>query len=314
MYHNLQQAQQLINTIDQMASQIRQQEMSNRQALSQMEQREAQAAQKLQQMQQMCQECTRVLQNHQSYFRNVPMHGSFQQENASPMGFSNFGYQTSGVSLGQPQNIGTFMHTQTPLIDPTTMGASTYYDSLQQFGGSGNQNLYTPGGFTGLQSSGVNMGSMGQGGVYSGMGNYQNSGVNLGQPQNVGTSLQTQSPLIDPTTMGASTYNDSLRQFGTSGGNQNLYTAGGFTGLQSSGTSMGSIGQGGVFGSQSTSNFSGQGNSSGINMEISSLPTHTPFASTTTMGPDRYQSAAQKIGGANMSMSTVGQQSGITNR
>lgn len=233
MYHNLQQAQQLINTIDQMASQMRQQEMSNRQALSQMEQREAQAAQKLQQVQQMCQECSRVLQNHQSYFRNVPMHGSYQQENASPMGFSSIGYQTSGVNLGQPQNVGAFMQTQTPLIDPSTMGASTYYDSLQQFGGSGNQTLYTPGGFTGLQSSG---------------------------------------------------------------------------------TSMGSIGQGGVFGPQSTSSFSGQGNATGINMEVSSLPTQTPFASTATMGPDKYQSAAQKLGGTNMSMSTVGQQSGITNR
>lgn len=233
MYHNLQQAQQLISTIDQMASQLKQQETSNRQMLSQMEQREAQAAQRLHQMQQMCQECSRVLQSHQSYYRTTQTQGSYQPEMGTPMGFSSMGYQTSGVNLGQPQNIGGFIQTQAPLIDPTTMGASTYYDSLQQFGGSGNQNLYTPGGVVGMQSSS---------------------------------------------------------------------------------TSMGSFGQGGVFGTQGLSSLAGQGTSSGVNMEISSLPTQTPFASTATMGPDKYQSAAQKLGGANMSMSTIGQQAGISNR
>jgi len=327
VYHNLQQAQQLLNTIDQMASQMRQQEASNQQMLGQMEQRENQAAQRLQQIQQMCQECSRVLQSHQNayhqnYFATAPLQGSYQQEIAAPMGFSSMGYQAAGVNLGQPQNIGTSLQTNAPLIDPTSMGASTYYDSLRQFGGQGNQAIYTPGGIPGMQSSftaasgfspQTSIGLSGQmtpGFSRSGL---QSAGVSLGQTQNAGALLQTQAPLVDPTTMSASTYYDSQRQFGMSSGNQALYSTGGVSGLQTTGT-FGSTGQGGVFGTQGIPSFAGQGSTSGINMEISSLPTQTPFASTATMGPEKYQSAVQKMGGTGLSMSTVGQQSGIATR
>lgn len=300
MYHNLQQAQQLLHTIDQMVAQMRQQEATNQQMLSQIEQREGQATQKLNQIQQMCQEVSRVLQNavavNQSLRATMPMQGSFQHEISSPMGYIGMGYQASGVNLGQQQNVGAFLPTQSPLIDPATMEASTYYDSLKQFGAQGNQSLFTPGttqaAFSGISSFGAQstfgMGAQSTSPAYSGS-SISTAGVNLGQSQSAGATLPTQSPLVDPTTMSASTYYDSLKQFGAQG-NQSLFTPGAAAGI-ASGSSISSSGQGGIFSTQ---------------------PSQTGFASSTAMGSDKFQSAAQKIGGTGIS--AMGQQSGISTR
>lgn len=206
MHQNIQQAQQLLSTINQMASQMRQQEASNRQLLSQIEQRENQAEQQLSQMQQMCQECNRILQStatfaSQQFSRTIPVQGSFQQGFSAPSAIGSMSYQTPGLSFEQ--------------IDPATMGAFTYSDPQKQIGG------------------------------------------NWSNPSS--------------STMGST------------------------------------AGQGGLFGGQGASG-------AGINMEISSLPTQTTFASPATMSPDKYQSASQKLGGSSINMSTIGQQAGISSR
>lgn len=242
MYH----AQQLIHSIDQIASQLRQQEANNRQIISQIEQKEALAAQNLQRIQQMCQECSQIMQG-----TSMPTQSNYGQS------FQGIAYQpgySSGIS-GTP-------------------------------GMTGNLGTTGMSGFTGM--SGISSGS------------YRNDGVRLGQPQNYGHIPQTQSPLVDSTTMGASTYHDSLQQFGSP--INTAISSPGFSSQyntpinpQLSIPSMGAS----QIGNQTVS-YPGQ-YTSGMNMEISSLPTNEPFASTANMSPSKYQSAAKKLGssGAN---------------
>ncbi len=222
MHLKLQQVRQMLQNIDQMVTQLKQQEMSNRQLLGQLEQKEAQASQNLSRIQQMCQECSRIV-------------------NTIPSG------QGMGQTYGQ-----------------TYQGQSNF----QQ-------------GYSGL--SGISM--------MSGAGSFQNDGVRLGQQQNIGSIPPTQTPLIDPATMSASTYHGSMQQIGSPIGSQ-------YSHLQSPamGTQMGSTISGPQMG-----NAAGQSFSSGVNMEVSSLPTFEPFASRSNMSPSTFQAASKKLGVAGSS-------------
>ncbi|MFY9174861.1 MAG: hypothetical protein WAO24_05905 [Peptococcia bacterium] len=180
MHQKLMQAQQLIHSIDQMASQLRQQEAYNRQIMSQMEQKEAQAANNLQRIQQMCQECSQIMQS------TVNM--------SSP---SNYGQTYQNMSNYQP-SYSSGMSTMGMSTTPNIMGMS---------------------------------------------GNTIGSSVNLSN----------------------TTHSSPSSSIGTKSG------------------------------SQTSSAYPGQF-TSGMNMEISSLPTAEPFASTANMSPSKYLSAKKQLG------------------
>lgn len=86
--------------------------------------------------------------------------------------------------------------------------------------------------------------------------------------------LATTSPLFDPATMGASTYQGTMQNFGHIPG--------------STGTGLGQFQQAGT-------QF-----------------TTSPLSDIATMGPDTYQASQQRLGGAATSLSQIGQQAGIS--
>ncbi|MBZ4655406.1 MAG: hypothetical protein JG781_2765 [Peptococcaceae bacterium] len=335
MFHQISQAQHTLNSISQMVSQMRQSEENNRQILSQLEQKEARAAQQLSQVQQMCGECSRLLQN----IGGSVQQGTQTQYQRYQPGFTggtnyNLGFEagnsfTGGRDFGPTMNMaqGT-LSTQSPLIDRSTMGPETYQNSLRQFGGT------AQGGYTGA-TGGINVGG---GQAYTGTtlstqsplidpttsnpSTYQNtvqqfsgqtkgivggyaSTPNIGSAQNLAQgTLRTESPLIDPTTMNPSNYENSLQQFsgGAMAGTRQTtsVTGGAMTGA--TGGTMGAT-MGGTMGGTITG---------GISMSTPSLPTNETFASVATMGPDTYQASAQRLGGSAPDLTSIGQQAGIS--
>lgn len=164
VHQQIQQIQQRINNVSQMASQIRQAEESNRQKLMQLAQEEAFAAQQMNRIQQLCQESISNLQSisfgntmgQQSYQSSAPsVFGQgysqgptalFNLATMNPDTYENtMQYMGGGQSSGITGGIGGMssgisgmhmgqMGTQTPLSDITTMGPDTYQSSREQLG------------------------------------------------------------------------------------------------------------------------------------------------------------------------------------
>lgn len=180
VHQQIQQIQQRINNVSQMAGQIRQAEETNRQKLMQLAQEEAFAAQQMNRIQQLCQESISSLQSI-SYGQTTGQH-SYQSSAPSVFGQS-YG---QGFSAG----IGTstqYQQSPTALFNLATMGPDTYENTMQLMGG---------GQSSGMTGSVMGMGSTG--GMSSGM----------------GSGVSTQTPLSDITTMGPDTYQASREQFG----------------------------------------------------------------------------------------------------
>ncbi|MFZ5753188.1 MAG: hypothetical protein ACOY3J_03015 [Bacillota bacterium] len=331
MFHQINQAQRTLNSISQMVYQMRQSEENNRQILSQLEQKEARAAQQLRQVQQMCDECNRLLQNVSG---NVQQGVQTQYQRYQPGFTGGTGYSMgfeAGTSFAGGRDFGPTMNmaqgtlsTESPLIDRTTMGAETYQNSLRQFGGTNQA------GFGGISG-----------------------GMNVGGGQNfAGTTLSTQSPLIDPTTSNPSTYQNTVQQFsgqtqGIVGGYASTPNIGSAQNLaqgtlrtesplidpatmnlstyesslrQFGGGAAGATGQTSGFTSGAMSGTMGATmggtmggtTTGGISMSTPSLPTNETFASVATMGPDTYQASAQRLGGSAPDLRSIGQQAGIS--
>lgn len=206
VHQQIQQIQQRMQNVSQMASQLRQAEESNRQRLMQMAQEEAFVAQQMNRIQQLCQESISTLQSisygitvgqgQQSYFSSAPpVYGQ-------------------GYSSGAP------------LFNLATMGPDTYENVMQYMGGPGggmSGGVGMPGGgmSTGMQG-GTMSGSMtggGLSGISSGLGgqSYTPMGTSgqTGQTGQIGSFGQsTTSALSDITTMGPSVYLSSREQLG----------------------------------------------------------------------------------------------------
>lgn len=178
MYHNqIQQVQQRINTIQQMVSQMRQNEQN--------------AVQQLNRVQQLCQECSQSLQS-----------AAYGQQGSSWMGTTPGFYGTQQYGMGQNQlGMEGGLSTTTPLFDLATMNPSTYQGTQQTFGGAG---MYTAGPlFSGQQQ-------------FTG-GQLQNQFANQQQyGQGMSTFMGTNTPLSDIATMNPDTYYASRKQLGQS--------------------------------------------------------------------------------------------------
>lgn len=209
--------------------------------------------------------------------------------------------------------------------------------SMQQAGQASYQGYYQPV-YSGM---GYNMGFE-TGAAFTG-------GRDFGPTMNMAQgTLSTQSPLIDRSTMGAETYQNSLRQFagaaqGGYAGAPNIGTAQNlaqgtlrtqsplidpatmsastyqsslqqFSGQALAGTKQAGGAMSGASGSTMGTMGGSMGGVStgGISMSTPSLPTNEPFASVATMNPDTYQASAQRLGGGTPNLSNIGQQAGIS--
>lgn len=236
MYHNqIQQVQQRINTIQQMVSQMRQNEQN--------------AVQQLNRVQQLCQECMSSLQNvtygQQSFSTMGTTPGFYGNQQYTSGQFGNEGglsttsglfelstmdpstyqgtqqtfgnvagmYSSSPIFSGNQQQrqftggqygnqqqynqgISTMMSTNTPLSDIATMGPDTYYASRQRLGQS------TP-----------NLNQIGQqAGINQNFGSTMSSSANMG---NMGMSMGS-TPFSNIATMDPSTYQGAQQQLGSS--------------------------------------------------------------------------------------------------
>lgn len=243
MYHNqIQQVQQRINTIQQMVTQMRQNEQN--------------AVQQLNRVQQLCQECMSSLQN-----------VSFGQQSFTGISTTPGFYGTQQYSFGQNQygNEGG-LSTTSGLFELSTMDPSTYQGTQQTFGNAagmyssspmfaggqqqqqyagsqfGNQQQYNQGisSVMGTNTPLSNIATMGpdtyyasrqrlgqgttginqigqQAGIAQGFGSTMSSSAGLG---NTGMSMSS-SPLTNISTMDPSTYQNAQQQFGMSSSNLN---------------------------------------------------------------------------------------------
>lgn len=182
MYHNqIHQVQQRINTIQQMVSQMRQQEQN--------------AVQQLNRVQQLCQECVSNLQN-----------VTYGQQSFSGLGTTPGMYGTQQYGIGQNQfgNEGG-LSTTSGLFDPTTMNPSTYQGTQQTFGGAG---MYT--------SNPMFSGSPQQQQYTGGQFGTQFGAQQQQYTQGSGSLMATNTPLSDIATMNPDTYYTSRQRLGQS--------------------------------------------------------------------------------------------------
>jgi hypothetical protein len=186
VHQQIQQIQQRMQNVSQMAGQLRQAEESNRQRLMQLAQEEAFVAQQMNRIQQLCQESISTLQSI-SYGTTV---GQGQQ---------------SYVSSSTPPVFGQGYGSGAPLFNLATMSPDTYENVMQYMGGPG-----------GGMSSGIGMPGGGMTGISSGMGGQSYTPLTTsGQTGSIGSPGQgTQSTLSDITTMGPSVYLSSREQLG----------------------------------------------------------------------------------------------------
>jgi hypothetical protein len=125
MFHRqIQQVQQRINSVSQMASQLRQSEENNRQRLMQLAQDEAYASQQMNRIQQLCQESMTSLQNISA---GTTGQQSFTGVSQTPA----YGQSYSPVIETSPQ----FQQHPSSLFNPATMGPDTYQNVMQYMGG-----------------------------------------------------------------------------------------------------------------------------------------------------------------------------------
>lgn len=195
VHQQIQQIQQRINNVSQMASQMRQAEESNRQRLMQLAQEEAFAAQQMNRIQQLCQESISALQSI-SYGTTVPQGQQSYLSSAPPVYGQGYGTGvTSGVGTTSPiqQNPGA-------LFNLASMSPDTYENVMQHMG---------------VQGGGIST-SMGmQGSGMTGMSGSMQSGGISGTTGQFGTIGQgAQSTLSDISTMGPSVYLSSREQLG----------------------------------------------------------------------------------------------------
>ena len=136
------------------------------------------------------------------------------------------GGYASGSNIGSAQNLaqGT-LRTQSPLIDPATMSASTYQSSLQQFSGQASAGTKQATGVAGGTMTGVSGSTMGaaMGGA---MGSVPAGGISMSTP-----SLPTNEPFASVATMNPDTYQASAQRLG--GGTPNLSSIGQQAGISS---------------------------------------------------------------------------------
>ncbi|MCR4443284.1 MAG: hypothetical protein QHH10_13410 [Peptococcaceae bacterium] len=133
MYNQIQQAHQVLNSIEQIAFQMRQSESSNRQLLSQLEQKESMAEQKLAQIQQLCRECSQVLQGVAG--TQAGFQPQYQAGYRATTGFTGYAGQpgvTTGINLSTPS-----LPTSTPFASVATMSPETYSAATARLGGFG---------------------------------------------------------------------------------------------------------------------------------------------------------------------------------
>ncbi len=127
MFHQqIQQVQQRINSVSQMASQLRQSEENNRQRLMQLAQDEAFASQQMNKIQQLCQESMTSLQN-------ISVGTTRQQSFTGISQNPGYGQSYSTVIETSPQ----FQQNPSSLFNPATMGPDTYQNVMQHMGGQG---------------------------------------------------------------------------------------------------------------------------------------------------------------------------------
>lgn len=211
MFHNqLQQVQQRINSVTQMAGQLRQAEENTRQKLIQIAQDEAYVAQQLLRVQQLCQESMSSLQSitvGQQSYTGVSQNPTYGQAISTGM-----------ATQFSPQS----QQNQSELVNLTTMSPDTYKNSMQFMGGQSGQGY-----------SGVGTGVMGQTSI-------QGSQTSLSrQTSGVGQIMGTESSLSGISTMGPDVYQSSREQLGK--GSSNLSQIGQEAGINSPVTS--NIGQ-----------------------------------------------------------------------
>lgn len=209
VHQQIQQIQQRIQNVSQMASQMRQAEESNRQRLMQLAQEEAFAAQQMNRIQQLCQESistlqsisygTTVGQGQQSYLSSAPTVYGQGYGSSVPTGL--------GTTTPIQQNPGA-------LFNLATMSPDTYENVMQYMGGQGGV-MSSGAAMQGTGMSGTMLGG-GMTGISSGMGGQSYTPLaTSGQTGQIGSFGQgTQSALSDITTMGPSVYLSSREQFG----------------------------------------------------------------------------------------------------
>ena len=138
----VQQAQQKINSLQQMVAQLSQSEQNNQQKLQQLAQDEAYASQQLQRVQQICQEIVSTLQNVSFTQPSYTGAGQFQTYQTAGISPSPVAHGTISPSAVSPSVMGQFASTPsiTPsyhwsgTFDPTTMNPQTYQGTMQTFG------------------------------------------------------------------------------------------------------------------------------------------------------------------------------------
>lgn len=137
----VQQAQQKINSLQQMVAQLSQSEQNNHQRLQQIAQDEAYASQQLQRVQQICQDISSTLQNVSLTQPSYASTGQFQTYQTA--GISPTGMMHGNITPQSGSPLGMTMYGTTPSMmpgyhssstfDPTTMNPQTYQGTMQTF-------------------------------------------------------------------------------------------------------------------------------------------------------------------------------------
>jgi len=136
VYNQIQQAHQVLNSIEQIAFQMRQSESSNRQLLSQLEQKETMAEQKLAQIQQLCREASQVLQGVTGFQAGFQPQYQTQPGYRTATGFTGYAAQQPGVTTGI--NLSTpSLPTSSPFASVATMSPETYSAATARLGSLG---------------------------------------------------------------------------------------------------------------------------------------------------------------------------------
>lgn len=242
--NQIQQVQQKLNAIQQLANQMQQ----SQQRMQQMAQESSYSTQQLQRIQQISQECFSNLQN-------ISGQQMSSQNPAYTTGISGQYGQTTNYSTGMGMMAGQGYPQSNTLFNQATMNPDTYQNAAQFAGASQNYGAGTfmPGGQQTMQQGTPQYGSQ-MGGQQ-----YQQGGQ--------GYQMRTQSPLSDIASMNTDTYLASQNQFGK--GSPNLQQIG-----QQAGVNLGTMGANA--GNMSGSSMNMGKNPMGTSSSLSNISTMNP--------------------------------------
>lgn len=293
--NQIQQVQQKLSAIQQLANQMQQ----SQQRVQQMAQESSYAAQQLQRIQQISQECFSNLQNisGQQMYSPSPTYMTGQ--------YGGYGqtanYSTGGANMGMMAGQG-YPQQSNALFNQATMSPDTYQNAMQFAGAP--QNYGAGASMQGGQQYGSTMGGQ-QYGAQMGGQQYgaqmgaQQYGTQMGSQQyqagGQGFQARAQSPLSDIASMNADTYLASQNQLGK--GSPSLQQIG-----QQAGVSSGALGS-----------TSGSVSGAASNVGKTSMGTTSSLSDISTMDPSVYQSSQQQLAGTTSSLKQIGQQAGVTN-